>query len=100
MAFGWALTYLALFLLICTSSANTGIKNVNPAIDNGSNRPTFGKRRRFFTAPIRYTVNGTLVNVLFLIETFLKLDSPDCIYEIPGYCLLRIGMAVNMVEEL
>ena len=52
MAFGWAPTYLALFLLIRTSSANT----VNTAIDNGSNRPIFATRRRFFTAPIGCTV--------------------------------------------
>ena len=57
-AFGCSPPYLALLLLICTSSANTGITNVNPAIDNGSNRPIFATRRRFFTAPIRYTVNG------------------------------------------
>ena len=142
-------------LLICTSPANTGMKNVNPPIDNGCHRPVLATRRRFFTAPIRYIVNGistfnlsteTLlqiagdikpnpgpennqgkfrpinfpekglrigqwnvncltdtkfeqikllllsansVDVLFLIETFLKPTSPDCIYEIPGYCLFR-----------
>ena len=30
-----------------------------------------------------------LVDVLFLIETFLKPNSPGCIYEINGYCLFR-----------